>query len=136
MKTKNRKIKTTVGNYPVGDFLIRIKNASLAGRKTVNFPSNKFVISVAKTLMKEGYLREVRVTQESLKVILSYKKKEPIITDIKIVSTPGLRVYMKVEELQKIKSPSIFILSTPEGIMSSKEAIKKKQGGEVIAKIL
>ncbi len=64
-----------MNNYPVGDFLIRVKNASLAGRKTVDFPLNKFVISVAKTLVKERYLREAQVAQGILKVSLSYKKR-------------------------------------------------------------
>src|SRR4030043_1466050 len=136
MKLKIKQFKTTVSNYPVGDFLIRVKNAVLAKRKIVDFPSNKFVVSVVKSLIKEGYLQEIQVNQKLLKVSLSYRKKEPVITNIKLVSKPGLRVYIKIEDLQKIKSPSIFILSTPGGIMSSREAIKKKLGGGVIAEIL
>ena len=136
MKAKIKQSRTTVGNYPVGDFLIRIKNASLARKKTVEFPSNKFVISVAKSLVKEKYLEEETVVQGVLKISLSYKKKEPMISNIKLVSRPGLRVYMKVEDLESLRGPSIFILSTPIGIMSSKEAIKKRQGGEIIAEIL
>jgi small subunit ribosomal protein S8 len=136
MKTKTDQSKKTVGNYPVGDFLIRIKNASLARRKVVVFPPYKFVISVAKTLKNEGYLREVEVNNESLSVSISYKRKEPMITNIKLVSKPGLRIYMSYDELQKIKKPSILIISTPKGVMSSMEAIKKKLGGEVIAEVL
>lgn len=134
---KNKKISNkTVGNYPVGDFLIRIKNAGLARRKIVEFPPYKFVVSVAKTLQKEGYLREVKVDNDVLKASLAYKKKEPLITDVKLVSKPGLRIYMKADELEKIKSPYIFIVSTPKGIISSKEAIKKRMGGEIIAEVL
>lgn len=142
MKINNKKhLKSavtgkSVGNYPVGDFLIRIKNASMAGKKTFEFPLNKFVLSVAKTLVKEKYLREVIEEDGLLKVSLNYRKKEPVITNIKLISTPGLRVYMQVEELEAKKGPSIFIISTPQGIMSSKEAIKKKSGGEVIAEVL
>lgn len=125
-----------MNNYPIGDFLIRIKNASLAGKKTVVVPQNKFVVSVARSLVNEGYLRDVQVNQGILKVSLSYQKKEPVITNIKLVSKPGLRVYIKSEELEKIKKPFIYILSTPTGVMSSKDALKKKQGGEIIAEVL
>jgi small subunit ribosomal protein S8 len=136
MKRKTKQPKVTTSNYPVGDFLVRIKNASLARRKTVEFPLNKFVSAVAKSLVKERYLQEVQIVQGFLKANLSFRRKEPVITDIKIVSKPGLRVYMKVEDLQKKRGPSIYILSTPEGVMSSKEAIKKGLGGEVIAEII
>lgn len=136
MKTKNKKVKLTHSNYPVGDFLIRLKNAGLAARKNINFPSNKFVFSVAKCLAKEGYLHEVQTAQGILNASLVYKRKEPLISNVKLISKPGLRVYMKTEDLQKKKGPSIFILSTPKGVVSSKEAIKKKLGGEVIAEIL
>lgn len=136
MVKKKKKTNKMVGNYPVGDFLIRIKNAGLARKKTVEFPAYKFIVSVAKTMKKEGYLREVGVGGDVLKVALSYKKKEPLLTNIKIVSKPGIRIYMKKEELEKIKSPSIFILSTPKGVMSSKEAVKNNLGGEVIAEVL
>jgi small subunit ribosomal protein S8 len=134
---KDKKIlKKMVGNYPVGDFLIRLKNVSLARKKKVQFPAYKFVICVAETLKKEGYLREVKVKGGVMEAALSYMKKEPLLTNIKIVSKPGIRIYMKKEELEKIKSPSIFILSTPKGVMSSREAISKNLGGEVIAKVL
>ena len=136
MKRKEKKLKMKSINYPVGDFLIRVKNASLARRKTVDFPANKFVAAVAECLVKERYLDDAQTDQGVLRVSLSYRKKEPMITAVKLVSKPGLRVYMKVEDLVKIKSPSILILSTPDGIMSSREAIKKKLGGEVIVKIL
>lgn len=135
-KINIKNVGKTVGNYPIGDFLTRVKNAGLAGNKTVVFPQNKFVVSVAKCLEKEGYLRDIAVEQGILTVNLSYQKKEPVVTDIKLVSKPGKRVYMKIEDLEKIKSPWILILSTPNGIFSLKDALKKKQGGEVIAKIL
>lgn len=136
MISKIKRTKTKTINYPIGDFLIRIKNASLAGRKTVDFPATKFTVSVAKSLVKEGYLDDVQVDKGVLKTSLSYRKKEPVITGIKLVSKPGLRIYIKVEDLEKWKSPSILILSTPKGVMSSREAIKKRFGGEVIAEIL
>lgn len=136
MKKEKKKFNFKVSNYPVGDFLIRIKNANLSGEKTVQFLPYKFVVSVAKCLMKEKYLREVDISEGMLRVSLNYHKKESVLTDIKLISKPGLRIYMKIEDIQKKKGPSIYILSTPGGIISSKEAVKKKIGGEVIAEIL
>lgn len=123
-------------NYPVGDFLIRIKNAVLAGRKEVVVQETKLIYEVAKVLNKLGYLSKVTKNKGMLKVVIVYKKRESLITDIKLVSKPGLRIYMKVKELERHKKPTTMIVSTPKGIMSSNEAIKKRFGGEVIAEIL
>lgn len=125
-----------VGNYPVGDFLIRIKNAAMARANSVEFPSTKFVVSVAKALVKEGYLEEIREEEGVLSVRLKFRKKEPLIGNITLISKPGLRIYMKTEDLEAKKGPSIFILTTPVGVMSSKEAVKKRLGGEVVAEVL
>lgn len=123
-------------NYPVGDFLIRIKNAVLAGRKEVVVQETKLIYEVAKVLNKLGYLSKVTKNKGMLKVVIVYQKRESLITDIKLVSKPGLRIYMKVKELESHKKPTTMIVSTPKGVMSSKEAIKKRFGGEVIAEIL
>jgi small subunit ribosomal protein S8 len=122
-------------NYPIGDFLIRIKNAVLAGRHEVVATSTKQIMAVAHTLKTEGFLDEVKKEDGQAVVRLSYKKKEPVISNLRLVSRPGLRIYKKAEELAKIKGPSIFIISTSKGIMSSKEALKKRLGGEVIAEV-
>ena len=122
-------------NYPAGDFLIRIKNASLARRKEVVLKNTKLIKSIALALKKQGYLEEVKEEEGRLYVKLAYHKKKPVLLDLKLISRPGLRVYMDVNELEKIRKPSIFILSTPKGIVSSYEAIKKRVGGEVIVEI-
>jgi small subunit ribosomal protein S8 len=122
-------------NYPIGDFLIRLKNAVIAGRKEVNVPVTKLLKSVAEVLKKEGFLSDVKADEDNLSVTLAIRRKEPILMDVQLVSKPGLRVYMKLDELQSKKGPYIAIVSTPLGVMSSQEAIKKKTGGEVIAKI-
>jgi small subunit ribosomal protein S8 len=129
-------MRMSVGNYPVGDFLMRIKNASMAKKKSVEFPSTKFVAAVAKALVKEGYLEAIEQKERILAATLSFRKKEPMVSDIKLISKPGLRIYKKLKDLEAKRGPSIFILSTPKGIMSSKEAVKKSLGGEVIAEIL
>lgn len=122
-------------NYPAGDFLIQIKNAAIAHNHEVVVRNTKFVKAIATELKKLGFLHEIEVGKEDLKVSLAYQRKEPVLLDVKLVSKPGLRIYMTRDELSKIKGPSTFILTTPNGIMSSREAIKKGAGGEVIAEI-
>ena len=123
-------------NYPVGDFLIRIKNAAIAKHKEVVVVNTKLVHSVAKALERSGYLSDVTKEAKSLVVKLVFSHKEPLLMDIQLVSKPGLRIYMNVDELRRIKDPYLYIISTPIGVLSSSEAIKKNAGGEVIAKIL
>ncbi|KKQ97893.1 MAG: 30S ribosomal protein S8 [Candidatus Woesebacteria bacterium GW2011_GWB1_39_12] len=135
---KNKKTKKKIGNinYPVGDFLTRLKNGSLAGKKTVEVQPSRLIAAVAKVLREENYLEEIREEEKQLVLRMSYRKKEPVITDIKLISKPGLRIYITRDEIEKRRSPSILIVSTPKGVMSSREAIKKGVGGEVIAEIL
>ncbi len=136
-KTKKvKKVYKKMTNYPIGDFLIRIKNAGLARRREVVMQETKLVKSVAEALKKEGYLLEVTENDGELVAKLAYRRKEPVLLDLKLISKPGLRIYMGVDELEKIKKPSMLILSTPQGIMSSKDAIKKRVGGEVLVEIL
>jgi small subunit ribosomal protein S8 len=123
-------------NYPVGDFLIRIKNAALSGKPEFEVVNTKLILLVAKALKKEGYLEKILKKDGSLSIRLAYRKKEPVLLDIRLVSKPGLRVYMGVSDLERIKKPSILLVSTSEGVMFSKEAIRKRLGGEVIAEVL
>lgn len=125
-----------VNNYPVGDFLIRIKNAALAKRKTVIVPTTKLIKAVAETLEKEGFLSDVKVLDRELTAQLTYQKKAPVVMNVTLVSKPGLRIYADVDELERRRKPSILVISTPKGVMSSKEAVKKRVGGEVIAEVL
>jgi len=123
-------------NYPVGDFLIRIKNASLANRKEVEVFGSNFINEVAKTLKEEGFLDTIEKKNKKIKVTLAYSHKKPVIMDIKLISKPGLRIYKSIDELEKIKRPTIFLVSTPKGILSSKKAIKQRISGEILAEIL
>ena len=122
-------------NYPVGDFLIRIKNAAIAGRREFDMESSKFVYEVAKALKRGGFLEDVKSDKGRLTVRLSYHKKEPLIIDIKIISKPGMRVYAGKREIEKKKGASVYILSTPKGVISSKEALKAGLGGELLAEV-
>jgi small subunit ribosomal protein S8 len=122
-------------NYPVGDFLIRLKNASRARRKEFTVRKTNFIKSVAEALKREGFLDDVKVNKGELTISIAYRKKAPLFANLKLVSKPGLRIYMGVEELEKIKGPEVYILSTPKGVLSLKEALKKREGGEILAKI-
>lgn len=123
-------------NYPVGDFVTRVRNAALSNAKEVRMRKTKFIKSVAEALEREGFLSEVKEDEDDLVVRLAYAKKEPIIMRLDLVSKPGLRIYRSVEELESEKGPEIYIISTSKGVLSSSEAIKKNIGGEVILKAL
>jgi len=127
--------KVGVVNYPVGDFLIRIKNAVLARRHEVGSSDSKLVTAVAHALKAEGLLEEVKKSEGKIIVRLTYRKKEPVILNLRLVSKPGLRIYTSVDELEKIKGPSIFIVSTSKGVMSSRRALRERLGGEIIAEV-
>lgn len=130
-----RPVGNNMVNYPIGDFLIKIKNASLARRKTVVIPYTKMIHSVSEVLKKEKYLEAVEKTGSDLSVKIAYFKKEPLLMQLKLVSKPGKRVYAKADIFRNHKGLSFFIVSTPQGIMTSKEAGRKNIGGEVIAQI-
>ncbi len=123
-------------NYTVGDFLITIKNAALANKKTVEVKESKMTKAVAEALLKLGFLSSVEPKDDLLFVSLAYKKKAPILSDIKLVSKPSLRVYWDLKKLKEYRSPAVLLLSTSKGILSSKEALKEGLGGEVIAEVL
>ncbi|MGA2910356.1 MAG: 30S ribosomal protein S8 [Candidatus Microgenomates bacterium] len=122
-------------NYSVGDFLIRIKNAARAKNKTVTLTADKRIVAVAEALKKLGFLDSVKKEKESLTVSLTFKDKKPLLMNLKLVSKPGLRIYMNVTDIEKKKGPSNFLISTPKGVISSRLAIKERVGGEVIAEI-
>jgi len=125
-------------SFPI-DFLIRIKNASRAGQKKMTAPSSKFCISIADLLKRYGYIGNYSVSNDLKKKIiidLIYQNNQPKIFDIKLFSTPGRRIYEKVNKLPWGKTPySLIIVSTSSGLMSQKEAKTKKLGGEIIAEI-
>ncbi len=133
-KKKTYSSKVHIG-YAVGDFLIRVKNSAMAGRKEICAPYTKLVFATANVLKDLGYLIEVKKNAETVTVKLAYQKKEPILMNIELVSRPGLRRYMNVKELMAYRGPAEFIVSTNEGVMSSGGAIKKRASGEVIAKV-
>lgn len=121
---------------PVIDLMIRIKNAYLAGNETVTTPFSKFRESVVKKLVQLGYVKSYDIIGESKKSIvidLAYKGTKPVFTDIRIHSKPGQRIYIPVDEIKPVLGGlGHAIISTPNGILTNKEAKKQNVGGELL----
>lgn len=130
-----RPVGNNMTNYPLGDFLIRVKNVSMARGREVSVRSTRQIEEVAKCLKRAGFLAEVKKEKDTLTVSLAYAKKAPVMMGLNLVTKPGLRIYKSVGDLMKEKGPSILLLHTPKGIYSSKEAKKENVAGEVIAKV-
>lgn len=128
-------------NDRVADMLTRIRNANAMKYKTVEIPGTKMTKGMADILTKEGFINGYEVNKlavgEMLVVNLKYSKsKERVITGLKRISKPGLRVYVKAEEMPRVLNGlGIAIVSTSEGLMTDKEAREKNLGGEVLAYI-
>lgn len=127
-------------NDPIADLLVRIKNAALAGKERVLSPYSKVNENLANILLAEGILEKVEVVSEgnkkNLKITLSAKRIKSKSVEVKRISKPGRRVYTKAKKLRVLKRGlGVVILSTPQGIMTAGEALKKNLGGEIIGKI-
>lgn len=125
---------------PISDLLTRIRNAQHARHDALELPSSRMKFAIAKILEKEGYVGKVSEKAEGTKNVLSigliYQGKEPQIRDITRVSTPGRRVYRGATELPRVLSDiGIAIISTSAGVMTNKEARRRKLGGEVICTV-
>ena len=127
---------------PIADMLTRIRNALTAKHATVEVPSSKMKIAIADILVKEGYINGYEIVegavQNTILITLKYapEKNQKVVTGLKRVSTPGLRVYAGVDNLPKVLGGmGIAILSTSKGILTDKEARAQHIGGEVLAYI-
>ena len=125
---------------PIADMLTRIRNANTAKHDTVDVPSSKMKIAIADILVDEGYITKYDIVEDgnfkSIRVTLKYgaDKNEKVITGIKRISKPGLRVYAGKDEIPTVLGGlGIAILSTNKGIVTDKEARKLQVGGEVLA---
>lgn len=123
-------------NYQIGDFLIRLKNAAMAGIKEITFFKSGMVLAVAKTLKLEGFIESITEDKKKITVKLSIFNKKPVLSNLKIVSKPGVRIYVNVDEIESYKKPEVLILTTPKGVMSGTQAKKERVGGELIAKVI
>jgi small subunit ribosomal protein S8 len=124
---------------PIADLLTRIRNASRAEHEKVDIPSSKLKIRIAEILKDEGFIKNYRVLddgkQGTLRVYLKYGAgNEKMITGLVRVSTPGRRVYVGHAQIPSILAGmGVAVLSTPQGVVTDREARKQKIGGEVLA---
>ena len=125
---------------PIADMLTRIRNANTAKHDMVDVPSSKMKLAIAKILLDEGYIKKYDVIDEgsfkNIRITLKYgeDKDEKIITGLKRISKPGLRVYADKENLPKVLGGlGVAIISTNKGVITDKEARALNVGGEVIA---
>lgn len=126
---------------PIGDMLTRIRNANMVKHESVEMPSSKMKIEIAKILKKEGYIRDFRYykfqNKFNLKVFLKYGEKNAnTIMGIQRVSKPGRRIYSGKAEIPKVLGGlGVAILSTSKGVMTDKEARSAGVGGEIICRV-
>jgi len=125
---------------PIADMLTRIRNANTAKHDTVDVPSSKMKLAIANILLDEGYIKKYDIIEDgefkTIRIALKYgvDKNDKIITGLKRISKPGLRVYANREELPKVLGGlGIAIISTNQGVITDKEARKLNVGGEVLA---
>ena len=124
----------------IADMLTRIRNANQMRYEEVQVPASNIKIEIAKILKEEGFIKDYKVVKDdaqgTIVLTLKYNKKERVITGLKRISKPGLRVYVKNDEVPKVLNGlGIAIISTSKGIMTDKEARKQNIGGEVLAYI-
>jgi small subunit ribosomal protein S8 len=126
---------------PIADMLTRIRNANMVRHESVELPASRMKREIAEILKREGFIRDAEYIEDNkqgiLRIFLKYgPNNERVITGLKRISKPGLRVYVKATEVPRVlRGLGIAILSTNKGIMTDKEARQQKVGGEVIAYI-
>ena len=125
---------------PIADMLTRIRNANTAKHDTVDVPASKMKVAIAEILLKEGYIKSYEVEEvgsfKTIHITLKYgkNKNEKVISGLKRISKPGLRVYANTEDLPKVLGGlGIAIISTNQGVVTDKKARELQVGGEVLA---
>jgi len=128
---------------PIADMLTRIRNAAQAHHESVEVPRSRIKEAIVKVLVEEGYLREFKRVKakdragEDLRIQLKFdKENKPVISGLKRVSRPSVRVYVGFQEIPPIrKGLGVHILSTPKGVLADRDAVKAKLGGELICSV-
>ena len=128
-------------NDPIADMLTRIRNACMARHTTVAMPSSKRKVAIAEILKREGFIRDFQIEQgqpfDTIQITLKYTSdRRPVITGLKRVSKPGLRIYTGRADIPRVRGGlGLSILSTPKGVMAGHEAWQEHVGGEVLCYI-
>lgn len=125
---------------PIADMLTRIRNAASVGKTEVTLPSSKIKETIARELVKAGYLADVKVEeakpQARLVITINKPGTNPTITEIKRLSSPGRRVYARANEIPRVKNGrGTVLVSTSQGVMTGQAAYKARLGGELILKV-
>ena len=126
---------------PIADLLTRIRNGQLARHEKVVLPWSRMKEAVSRALASEGYVRDVVVggeaTKRTLTVLLAYTESgEPVISGVRRVSKPGLRVYSNVRNIPQVRNGyGVSVLSTPAGLLADREARRRNVGGEVVCEV-
>ena len=125
---------------PIADMLTRIRNANQMRYKEVEVPASKMKSEIARILKSEGFISDYKIKKNNIQNVLvlslKYVNKERVITGLKRISKPGLRLYVKAEEVPTVLNGlGVAIISTSKGVMTDKEARKNSLGGEVLAYI-
>ncbi|MEC2075498.1 30S ribosomal protein S8 [Metabacillus fastidiosus] len=124
---------------PIADMLTRIRNANMVRHEKLEFPASKTKKEIAEILKREGFVRDVEYVEDNkqgiIRIFLKYgSNNERVITGLKRISKPGLRVYAKADEVPRVLNGlGIAIVSTSQGVLTDKEARAKQAGGEVLA---
>ena len=123
---------------PVADMLTRIRNACTAGHRRVDMPVSKLKLEIARLLRDNHYIADFKNLDDGgqgmLRLYLKYHNDQPVIRELRRVSTPGLRRYVKCRELPRVRNGlGMAIVSTPRGLMSDRDARSAKVGGELLA---
>lgn len=124
---------------PIADFLTRVRNANTAMKKSVDIPASNIKVSLTKILKDEGFIKDFEVIKEeetvksNIRVYLKYDQKTRVISGLKRISKPSLRVYVGKEDIPKVLGGlGVAVLSTSQGIMTDKKARREGMGGEVL----
>ena len=124
---------------PIADYLTRIRNANMVRHESVEVPASKMKKAISEILKREGFIRDYECIEDdeqgTIRIFLKYgKNNERVISGLKRISKPGLRSYVKADEVPKVLNGlGIAIISTSAGVMTDKEARAKNVGGEVLA---
>ena len=124
---------------PIADLLTRIRNSSQARHATVDVPASNMKKAIAQILVEEGYVKSYTVAEDNKQGVITITLKytetgAPVITGLRRISKPGLRIYTSCEDMPKVmKGIGTAIISTPKGVMTDKKARKENVGGEVLA---
>ncbi len=121
---------------PISDMLTRIRNAQMVKAKQTRIPTSKFKLAVLEVLKNSKYIKNYKTSKKDIIVELEYPFTKPAISKIKTISKPGLRIYKSSKKIRKVlQGFGIVIISTPQGVMTGKQAKQKNLGGEIICEV-